>query len=225
MRKRQRLVVGRREGGEREKALEPFDSAAAGGVVSPRRRVATGDELSSRLGPCGEGEECCARVGALWRGCALEATSSPADDVTVQDSAVLPSAASQPAVDTTDAGCTQRAGSTDVAPAEAWPPPPVRGRGRVSGGRARSRHRLSHTSSDAAIDYAHALGFIARVKSTCAPECFPAFLETLLAYQRGKLTVPQVYEQAAALFTAQGDRGDEVLQAFREFLPQGVHAD
>ena len=194
--------------------------------MAQRRRVAVDDEHTSRVEPRSEKEECCQPRAGAWSGCALETTSAPADDVAVQSSAVLLSPASVSLAGRTEASDVQVVESAEVVPSEAWPPPSVKGRLRVSGRRLRSRYRLNTpTSSHGAIDYAHALRFIARVKNTCAPECFPAFLETLLAYQSGKLTLAQVYEQAAALFAAQGDRGDEVLQAFREFLPQGIHAD
>lgn len=108
----------------------------------------------------------------------------------------------------------------------AWPPPPVRGRLAVCGQRKVSRRRLRLAASlpatshptGAVIDYAHALRFILRVKSTCAPECFPTFLEILLEYHRGSRTVLQVYEQASALFAEQ-EGGEDVLAAFQEFLP------
>jgi hypothetical protein len=206
--KRQRLGLGGMEGGEQEWTLEPSDSA-----------VVCGDEQTSRVEPRGEGDGCYQSRAGERSGWALVATSAPADNVAVQDSAVLLSSASVPLADRAEASDVQRA---EAAASDAWPPPPVKGRVHVSGRHARSRYRLNaSSSSDGAIDYARALRFIARVKSTCAPECFPAFLETLLAYQRGKLTVAQVYGQAAALFAEQGDLGEEVLRAFREFLPQG----
>ena len=112
---------------------------------------------------------------------------------------------------------------------ETWPPPPVRGRLAVRAQQTalqeRRRRRLA-TSTPAVpsdkgvvIDYAHALRFVLRVKSACAPECFPAFLNILVEYHSGRRTVLQVYEQASELFAGQ-DRGAEVLQAFQEFLPR-----
>ena len=113
---------------------------------------------------------------------------------------------------------------------ETWPPPPVRERLNTCTQRCavqrRRRGRLAASTPAAAlrgsgvvIDYAHALRFVMRVKSTCSAECFPAFLTILLAYHSGSRTVSQVYEQASALFAEQV-RGDEVLAAFRDFLPE-----
>lgn len=112
--------------------------------------------------------------------------------------------------------------------AEAWPPPPIRTRLAVHAqriaSRRRRRGRLSASTpavsngSGVVVDYAHALRFIMRVKSTCASECFPAFLDILLEYHSGRRTVFQVYEEASALFAVQ-DRGEEVLAAFKDFLP------
>ena len=220
--KRQRVAgAGAAAASEREWAAAGHDGsavAAPAGLVRP---------LPRRVEPCAVGRGCCGRAALKGCRCTLEALSFPASDVPcqamMQDSAVA---------DKTEASCVHAAApAAAVVPSEAWPPPPVRGRTamRVTGRRAhRSRHRLTAASSDAAaVDYARALRFIARVKSTCAPECFPAFLETLLAYHRGKISVVQVYEKASALFSAQ-DSGVEVLQAFREFLPdalQGVSAN
>lgn len=234
--KRQRVAgAGAAAASEREWAAAGHDGsavAAPAGLVRP---------LPRRVEPCAVGRGCCGRAALKGCRCTLEALSFPASDVPcqamMQDSAVPKSRVQKPSVsqspaDNTEASCVLAAApAAAVVPSEAWPPPPVRGRTamRVTGRRAhRSRHRLTAASSDAAaVDYARALRFIARVKSTCAPECFPAFLETLLAYHRGKISVVQVYEKASALFSAQ-DSGVEVLQAFREFLPdalQGVSAN
>ena len=227
--KRQRVAgAGAAAASEREWAAAGHCSAVAAPGVRP---------LPSRLEPCAEGRGCCGRTAPSSCRCAIETRSSPASDIPCrgmmqEDQSTVPKSRLQSPADKTERSCIQRAAAPAAAivPSEAWPPPPVRGRTamRVTGRRAhRSRHRLTATSSDAAIDYTRALRFIDRIKSTCAPECFPAFLETLLAYHRGRLTVVQVYEKASALFSAQ-DSGVEVLRAFREFLPdslQGVSAD
>eukprot|EP01046_Picozoa_sp_COSAG06_P033206 COSAG06_NODE_3372_length_5435_cov_3.871627_7_plen_216_part_00 len=156
-----------------------------------------------------------------------DARSSPADDMPARSSALLArrSRLASHSLAAEDAAEDRPEEAAEDRPEEAaWPPPPVRGRRTARGHRTVSRRRPAPTpvasgSSGVVVDFPMALRFIVQVKRTCAPACFPAFLEILLEYHRGRRTVVQVYEEAAALFAAEQDGGQDVLAAFRDFLP------